>query len=181
MVVKWQERIPAAYIRSTQVLAWIAATIILALMLLISYDVITRYVIGRASGWVTGLSFEILMVCVTFLPAAWILLLGGHVSVRLLVERFSPRWQRIVTRSTDVLALVYSVVLTWHVWLLMWSAFVSGHLLTATTLTVPKWPAYAIVFVGGVFLCIGFIMRVAGEFWFPSYDLGRPEEQSEEL
>lgn len=180
-MVKWHEGLPAVYKRSTEVMAWIAATIILALMFLISYDIITRYLLGRASGWITGLSFELLMVCITFLPAAWILLVGGHVSVRLFVERLSPKWQRIMTRLTDVLALVYSVILTWHVWLLMWAALVAGHVFTSSALQLPKWLAYAVIFVGGVFLCVGFIMRIASEFWFPGYDLGRPEEQSEEL
>lgn len=172
-MVRWLERIPVIYKRSMVLMAWIAAGITLVLMFLVAYDVIMRYGTGKASSWITDVSFGFFMVLLTFLPAAWILLIRGHVSVRLLVDHFKPKWQHFMNRLTDILALAYSVILTWQGWTLMWDNVATGYTFP-TVSALPRWPVYAIVVTGGLFLCIGFTMRLVGEFWFPKQDLGRP-------
>ena len=62
--------------------AYIAAFLILAMSIWITYDVLARNLFGVASPWAFDLS-EYSLVWMTFLAAPWILLRDGHVRIEI--------------------------------------------------------------------------------------------------
>jgi len=147
--------------RTMKVTAWVTSALIILMMLLVVSEVFQRYVLNAPSKWISDFVTEYLLIYVALLPAAWILLVGGHVNVELIVSRLRPKHRHNMSIATNILGLIYSIVLTWQGWLWVWRELTHGTTF-ATTARLPVWPAVGVIFIGGVFLCLAFITRIAG-------------------
>jgi len=142
--------------------AYIAALATLLMMFLIVWEVGLRYVFHSPSKWISDFVTEFLIIHITMLPAAWILLQGGHVNVDLVVFLLGNKQRRFMNVITNSLGLIYSLVLTWQGWVHLWREFTHSTTFPTTSM-LPVWPAVGAVFFGGLLLCFAFIMRIAGE------------------
>lgn len=86
-----------------------AAFCLLALALLISYEVIIRYTTGHSTSWIKEFSVY-LMMTIGFLAAAYALQLNSHFSITFFVERLSPQKRRRLQITTHLVGLFYSLV-----------------------------------------------------------------------
>ena len=90
----------------------VGAFLILVVTLTTFYEVIVRYVFESPTTW--SLDYGIYMIMWgTFLGAAYTLKWRGHISVEVLVEKFSDRLQRSLKISVYGLALVFCIILGW--------------------------------------------------------------------
>ena len=65
---------------------------------------------------------------------------------------------------TKILCLIYSMVLTWQGWLFAWREWT--HKTTfVTSAYLPVWPAVAVIFVGGLLLCLAAVMKIIDQAW----------------
>lgn len=142
-------------------LSYLSALLILLMMLTVVYDVVARLVFRAPTLWVIDIN-EYLLVYVTFLPAAWILQRDNHVKVELLSSRLRPRAQRVTRRITDVMGLVYCVVLAWQGWLVAAEALKKDYRFS-TALSFPQFPVFVIIPLGAAWLCVAFLIRLFGE------------------
>jgi len=138
--------------------SYAAAALVLLMMLTVIYDVVARLVFRAPTLWVIDVN-EYMLVYLTFLPAAWILLKDGHIKVEILVSRFGPRGQRVTGFITDVIGLLYCVILTWQGWLVAWDAWQHDYRFS-TALSAPQFPVFVIIPIGGAWLCLAFLARV---------------------
>ena len=137
---------------------WGSAGLIVAMMLSIIYDVTARLFFRAPTIWVIDLN-EYALVYITFLPAAWILMRDGHIRVELVYERLRPRAQRAVRTATDLLGLLYCVVLAWHSWSTAWDAWVNDYRFS-TALTFPRFPVLVVIPLGAAWLALAFVARL---------------------
>ncbi|NQV56314.1 MAG: TRAP transporter small permease, partial [Rhodospirillales bacterium] len=102
---------------------------------------------------------EYAQYAITFLGAPWVLRLGGHVRVDVLVTALKPAHAFILEIIADILGLIascflfgyglYTVYLTWR-----------DNQLQIKMLIVPEWWIYSIVVVSGLLLIAEFIRRL---------------------
>ena len=145
--VNWVERITSA---PTKALHWLAMVVLLSLMFLTVGDVVGRYLVGIVPGLgpIPG-TFELteFMLAVIVLTAiGHTEMKGEHISIDLVVERFSPKVRAIIDSVTNFLGLVMFALVTWrtikYAQLLYQSNDVSG------VLRLPVYPFLLIAAVG---------------------------------
>lgn len=143
--------------------------------LIVIYEVIMRYLIKRPTTWVNDIS-EILLVYCTFLGSAWVLRLGGHTKVDILIVIMKKRGQVIMGIIQDILSLFFCVVFTWISWASFWDAVITQERTAGGLFSVPLWPVYIVIPFGVFLLCIQLIRQIVDGFVYLSK--GHPEESN---
>jgi TRAP-type C4-dicarboxylate transport system permease small subunit len=104
--------VPTWFDRCLDALALIGAAIVVFVTLAMSADAIARYLFGFSMAWVYNVSQHLLLY-VVFLPAAWVLREGAHVSIDLIEERLSERRRYFLRLTTSFLSMLACAVLCW--------------------------------------------------------------------
>jgi len=128
----------------------IAMGILLIMMLLTAMDVIFRYIFNRP---ITG-SYELIEFMMAILVSfgiAYCAVTGGHVSVDLVVARFSEKTQTIIESITSLLSLGLFILVTWQNVLYIKENLNSK--LESAVLFIPVYPFIAFVAIGFAVLC----------------------------
>jgi len=125
---------------------------VVGMMCVVSFAVIFRYITGHALAGVVTIS-ELLLVWITFLGAAWVLKIDGHVKVDIVYERLNPRVQAIVhiivlivVTASILMLLLPSIRVTWR-------AFLSGAFQLREIL-IPDFAYFAAIALGSLLLMI---------------------------
>ena len=147
-----------AFDKANRVLSSVSAAFVVVMVVSILYDVFARLLFHAPTIWVIDMN-EYLLVYLTFVPAAWILMNDHHVKVELLTVRLRPAPQRRLRVVTDILGLIYCIVLTWQAWEVAWHAFENGYRFS-TALNFPKFPVLVIIPIGAAWLGLGFVFRI---------------------
>jgi C4-dicarboxylate transporter DctQ subunit len=143
---------------------WFTSGVLILMMLLIIYDVLARYLFRSPSSWIDDFVSLYLIIYVAIAPAAWILLKGDHVAVEVFVGMLKPGARRKMSMVTKILCLIYSLVLTWQGGLYTWRELSYGTIFP-TAVYLPVWPAVAVIFIGGLLLCLASVMRIVDDEW----------------
>ena len=155
-VEKWVERVASLPNRG---LHWVAMVVLLLLMFLTVGDVVGRYLVGFIPGLgpIPG-SFELteFMLAVIVLTAiGHTQMKRGHISIDILVSRFSPRVQAIMNAVTDFVTLAMFALVTWrtikYAQLLYESNDVSG------VLRLPVYPFLVVAAIGTFMFCLAML------------------------
>jgi TRAP-type C4-dicarboxylate transport system permease small subunit len=147
-----------------EITAWFTGVIVILMMVLIVYDVFCRYFLRSPSSWIDDYISLYLIIYMTMLPAAWILLKGDHVSIEVFVGRLTPVARRRMSFLTNILCLIYSIVLTWQGGLFAWTELKHKNTFP-TTAYLPVWPAVGVIFIGGVLLCLAAVLKITDQAW----------------
>jgi TRAP-type mannitol/chloroaromatic compound transport system permease small subunit len=100
-VLAWSERLEGA----VRALSRLATLAVLALVVLVTANVIARYFFASGTVWLQELEWH-LLVPIALFGASYALATGDHVRVDMLYERFPP-WLR---HAVDLLAAVVGIV-----------------------------------------------------------------------
>jgi len=154
----WLERI-VRVVRGASTLAdWLASAAVLALTLLVVYDVFMRYVFTAPTTW--GLEFsEYLMVAIVYFGLAPALRNGKHVSIDLLTQSLSAVARIRLRLFLGILALPYVGVLLWQAWELTRRSVVEdrhSQYVSGTPLGIPQ----AMIVVGCALLLAELVLRI---------------------
>ncbi len=173
------KRISASFIkwfdRLNDFLALLAGAVVVFITLIIIYEVFMRYLVKRPTTWVNDIS-EILLVYVTFLGSAYVLRLGEHTRVDIVVTLLKRKNQEIMGIIQDTLALFFCLVFTYIAGNSFWDSLVTQERTAGGLFSVPLWSVYAVIPFGGLLLCIQLIRQIVEHFVFLSY--GRQELSS---
>ena len=131
---------------------------IVAMMLLTVAHTIGRYVFQMPIKGATELS-SYFLIASAFLVGAYTLMIKGHVSIGILVERFPERTRAIIDSFTYLLCLVFA---TWAAW----QSSVRGIYMMqvqqgSAVLNIPNFPFVYLVAVGWGMLGLASIMHLA--------------------
>lgn len=146
-----------AFERVAAGLAALAAFLILAMSVWITYDVLTRYFLAAASPWAFDLS-EYSLVWITFLAAPWVLLQDRHVRIEILVDLLPVRLQRILGVLVCLIAMAACAILTWRTGLAAIEYF-ERNVMMARIWRIPRFWPYGAIPLGSAFLTIAFALR----------------------
>ena len=147
-----------AFDKANHVLSYVSAAFVVVMVVSILYDVFARLLFHAPTIWVIDMN-EYLLVYLTFVPAAWILMNDHHVKVEIVTVRLKPAPQRRLRVATDILGLIYCVVLMWQGWAVASHAFENGYRFS-TALNFPKFPVLVIIPIGAAWLGLAFVFRI---------------------
>ncbi|HEX7437996.1 MAG TPA: TRAP transporter small permease [Caldimonas sp.] len=156
------ERLEQCFGTLIDVLAVGASLLLLAMMLIICGDVLTRNVAlpGLPSGiaWSNEVS-ELMLYGLTMLAAPWLLREGRHIRVDIVLRVLPPKWAYGCEWISDVLGMVCCL---WMVWYgsAATARSAAGHALSIKTLVMPEWWFLAPLPVCFGLLAIEFMFRM---------------------
>jgi len=146
-------------------LGYVAALLIVASTLAISYEVVSRYVFRHPHDWSLELNIFIL-VAATFLAAAHTQMKRGHVGIEVLDGLLSPRvnrWRRLLS---DVLSLAFCAFINVYIWKYFYQAWEGGWV-TFSTWAPKEWIPYSFMGVGMTMLCLQFVVQIGDDLLRP--------------
>lgn len=139
--------------------AVVAGVLFWVLMLIVNYEVGSRY-LGRPTVWVSEIS-SILVLFLPFLIAGWVLREEGHVKMDLLVERFSPRIRAGLQFYTSLLGFLVMLVVA-GAGVMTTVSWIGNR--TPTMLMLPRAPIVAVIPLGCFFLSVQFLIRALASY-----------------
>lgn len=134
--------------RVSRLFAVIGAGALFVMMCLTVSDVVARYLLRRTFAGAPEIA-EFLMVFVIFLGWAFCAVRRAHVSVSLLVEKFSQKAQRGLDFSMLCLSLFVYLVMAWRM-----SLEALHQRSISTVLKIPKAPFYGVMAAGVALFCL---------------------------
>lgn len=151
--------IDAAYRRLLAGLGLLAGASFAALALLVTLNVVLRATRLAAMPWLLEFS-EYLLFWATLLAAPWVLSLGAHVRVDLLLSGLGPGAARRVEIAVDVMGLAISAALFYYSLLATMDAYRIGSLIIKE-LVIAEWWLFAVMPATTLLLVVEFMRRAA--------------------
>lgn len=130
---------------------------ILAMMLIISYEVFMRYAMNAPTAWVTEYS-GYLLLAVVFLGAAHVQLSGQNINSTFALDRLSGSARQALEGANDWFVLLVLTILAWKFTAFVNSEYASGTRdwgLMGTKLWIPQ----SIVVMGYALLCAAVLIK----------------------
>lgn len=146
--------------RVEDALAFVVGMMLLALILVIVYDVVARQVGVTSAPWTVPLA-EYYVIYLTFLPAAWILRHNGHVGVEFLAGKLGPGRAAVLSMLTLVIALVACTIAAWYSLALVRDDYTRDVVLTSGGLEAPRWVVRAAIPLGFTLLAAELCRSIA--------------------
>jgi TRAP-type C4-dicarboxylate transport system permease small subunit len=148
-----------AYENLHRLLGAIVALAIVFVAAGISLDVIARSFGSSPVPWMLEAT-EYCLFLATFLGAPWVLHLGEHVRIDMLVDKLPPTAARAVEIAMNVLGLAVSAILLRYSAAVALNARADGAQVIKE-LIFPEWWIFAVVVFSSALLCVEFAVRIA--------------------
>ncbi len=155
---------------------YVSAALILASVLVICYGVVLRYFLGASTIWQTELSIYFLMFA-AFVGGAYGLKHDDHVSIDLVVNRFSGRTRLVINLAAALMGLALIVVIGVIGLVLWWETTVAGRR-SGTAWNPPLTYPYFIIPLGMGLIALQYLV-IAAEL-FQKIRSGETEERKDE-
>lgn len=159
--------------------ALIAGFAILAMTLLITTDVVLRYVFNAPTKWIDEIS-TYLMVVAVFLGLAYTLREKGHVSVEFVTERLSTRIRDWVKVFSSIALLIFAVILIFLTWNVFFLSFVN-QTISNSIIGVLIWPIQLLLPLGLAIMVLVSIYQILKEVKIALRKVERSEQEGKEL
>ena len=125
--------------------------------ILVTFEVIMRYIFNRPTLWAWELNSQILCAC-SILAGGYVLVNREHVNVDLLYNRFSKRTRAIVDLCTSGLMFLFCGVAVWKTCIMAWDSITSlEH--APTIWHPPLYPIKSILALGTFLLLLAAISK----------------------
>ena len=136
--------------------------------LVLSYSVFARHVLKLATDWQDEAAV-FLLVGATFVSAAHVQHLRGHIGIEAVTTLLSPRVNRVRRWLVDIVSFAFCAFFAWKSWTLFWEAYVDGQTSSSTwgpPLSIP----YGMMAFGMTLLTVQLLLQAA----IGACELGRP-------
>ena len=143
----------------------IAAILIAAVALGISLDVIQRNIGWGTFSWMLEAS-EYAIFVATFLGAPWVLRLGAHVRVDVLVTSLPPRAARVFETLANLVGVATSGVLLYYA-LRVTGNSIADDARIIKMFIVPEWWVFALVAFAILLIIVEFLRRIVTAWTAP--------------
>ena len=149
-------RISASYGRLLDLLAAIAALMLLAMVIVVTADIILRN-FTRGFTWANEVS-EYALYLMTLLTAPWLLRRGRHIRLDLVLVMLPTRIAWLIEAVSDVAGFVVCLVLVRYAFLMAADSWRIGAI-TIKNLVFPEWWLLAPLPITFALLAVEFIFR----------------------
>lgn len=126
--------------------AYAAAAALMAIGLIVAYEVVMRYVFVAPTRWVEEIA-QLLQIYAVFFAGAWLIRRRDHVRITVLTDRLPAAGRLWATRANLLVAGAVTGFASWQGGLLMLSAIARGER-TDSTLELPMWLLHGPVTAG---------------------------------
>lgn len=116
---------------------WAGGILLFIMAFTVSYDVFMRYFLTRPTSWSIDFA-EYTLLYSTFLAAAWLLKMDGHVKVSVLQEKLGKKMRLVLDIINSVIGAIACAILTWVGAKETIESYVQ-NVLIIRPVTVPKW------------------------------------------
>ena len=106
-------RLSALLARLFDLLAVVAALILLAMVILVTADIVLRNTVRTGFAWANEAT-EYALYLITLLTAPWLLRRGQHVRIDMMLVIVPPRLAWMLEALADLIGLAASLVLVWY-------------------------------------------------------------------
>ena len=138
--------------------AYIAGILILITTVMTFYEVISRSFFHKPTAWATELSvYAVIGSC--FLGSAFAVRTYSHITVDLLINNVNDRLKTLLAYISNALGLLFSVIFTLYGFLHVMKTYSLG-VTSSSLLRIPMYLPELVLPVGGVLLCIAFILQI---------------------
>ncbi len=165
LVMKTVDRLSTLFGRLLDVLAKLAALILLAMVVVVTADILLRNLAGSSISWANEVT-EYALYLITLLTAPWLLRRGQHVRLDIILTLVPPRVAWLMEAVGDVLGFAVCLVLVRY-GLAMTADSARLGAITIKNLVFPEWWLLAPLPIAFVLLAIEFVFRfqrlIAGE------------------
>lgn len=151
------QRLSNIYGRFLDALAGAAALLLLAMVIIVTGDIILRNVIVKGFVWANEVS-EYALYLITMLTAPWLLRRGQHVRLDLILTAVPRRVAWLMEAAGDILGFIVCLVMIRYAWLMTFEAYRNGSI-TIKNLIFPEWWMLAPLPISFVLLAIEFVFR----------------------
>ena len=142
--------------------AILASLLLLAMLLVICGDVLTRNVaipgLGRGIGWANEVS-EMLLYLMTMLAAPWLLRRGQHIRVDILLRALPPKLAWACEWFSDLMGLACCGWMVWYGARVTVKSF-TDNAMSIKTLVTPEWWSMAPLPLCFALLAFEFVFRM---------------------
>lgn len=145
--------------RVAQGLALIGSLGVLALLVHVTVDVVTRNLLGRPIPATNEIVSHYYMVLIAFLPLAWVERGRAMVTVELLDAMLSEPLKRVSDVLVALLATAIYGAIAWVTWETALSNFRIGSFVDVLGYRVPIWPTYFLPPLGFVLAGLVTLLR----------------------
>ena len=150
-------RLSQTFGRLCDALAVVAALILLAMVIVVTADIVLRNTVGGGFAWANEVS-EYALYVMTLLTAPWLLRRGQHVRLDIILTLVPPRVAWLMEAVGDLLGFAVSIVLIRYGFAMTYDSWRLGAI-TIKNLVFPEWWLLAPLPVTFVLLAIEFVFR----------------------
>jgi TRAP-type C4-dicarboxylate transport system permease small subunit len=144
--------------RISRGMAFLAALLFIAGVVVVCQMVFIRYALGMSSSWQT--EFTIFSVTgAMLLGSPYVLQTGGHVSVSVLPDALSGLPQKIMRLAASLAGLAFCIALAYAAWIYVFEAWHAGWT-TGTVWNPPLWPAVLPMALGATQLSLQYVAEI---------------------
>jgi len=138
-------------------LAVIAALILLAMVALVTADIVLRNTLRIGFSWANEVT-EYALYLITLFTAPWLLRRGQHVRIDMMLVLVPPRLAWMMEAAADVVGLAASLVLIWYGTIMTVQSARLGSI-TIKNLVFPEWWLLAPLPICFCLLALEFVFR----------------------
>ncbi len=132
--------------------AYVGAALLLIMAAIIGYDVTMRRFFNRPTDWAVDFS-QYIMAYATFLGAAWVLRLGGHIRMDILDGKLGPVGNRVLSLFNVLASLIVCAILVWQGLAATWDAY-TFHIVMMRPIPVPKYALLIVIPFGSLLMLL---------------------------
>jgi TRAP-type C4-dicarboxylate transport system permease small subunit len=125
----------------------------------LTYSVVTRYFLKTSTDWQDEASV-FMLVGATFLCAAYVQSLRGHVGIEALASILPASVNRLRLILVDIASTLFCSFFAWKSWTLFHEAWVEGQT-TSSSFAPPLWIPYVLMALGMTLLAIQLLLQSA--------------------
>jgi TRAP-type C4-dicarboxylate transport system permease small subunit len=137
--------------------AMAAALLLLAMVAVVTADILLRNTLGAGFSWANEVT-EYALYIITLLTAPWLLRRGQHVRIDMVLVLVAPRVAWVMEALADLVGLAASLVLIWYGTIMTVQSARLGSL-TIKNLVFPEWWLLAPLPVCFVLVALEFVFR----------------------
>ena len=158
--MKLQTRVSAIFDRTSNLLAFFGASLIIFIMLAVSLEITVRQFLGISVRGLLEVT-EYALLYITFSGAAWLLKREGHVKMDLVLNRLRPRAQSILNMITSAVSAIALLIIVRYSARATWEYFLNDYYVPGL-LEPPQWAILIIIPIGSLLVSIQFLRRTYG-------------------
>jgi TRAP-type C4-dicarboxylate transport system permease small subunit len=143
--------------KTVDALAFSAGVILVLMWIIICAEVVLRFLFSYSIIWAVEVNEFSLMV-ITFIGAAWLLKIEGHIKVDIVYTVLCARAQAFINIVTSIIGAIICVFLLKYGILVSMEHFQDG-VVSFTVMRFPTWPRYTLISLGSLLLFIQFLRR----------------------